>query len=125
MLARYTIYRRRPKDAGPLPEGIRQDTRWRTRHVLRPTQEIVEAFLNDPTDAAWEQFESAYRGLLKARLEEDRTGFEQLAQAAEDNDVHLGCSCPTKKNPNVRRCHTFLALGFMHEHFPELQVAYP
>ena len=53
MLSRYTIYRRRPANAGPLPNGIRRDTRYRTSHILRPTEDIVEAYLADPTDAAW------------------------------------------------------------------------
>ena len=56
MLSRYTIYRRRPANAGPLPDGIRQDTRYRTKHILRPSEDIVEAYLADPTDAAWRSF---------------------------------------------------------------------
>ena len=52
MLSRYTMYRRRPKDAPLLPDGIRKDTRYATKHVLRPTKEIVEAYLADPTEEA-------------------------------------------------------------------------
>jgi hypothetical protein len=60
MLSRYTIYRRRPPGAGALPKGIRQGTRYRTRHILRPTIEIVEAYLVDPTDAKWYVFKEQY-----------------------------------------------------------------
>jgi hypothetical protein len=125
MLSRYTIYRRRPPDAGPLPDGFRQDTRHRFRHILRPTKEIVEAYLTDPTDAAWRTFKRAYLAVLKERFREDRTPFDRLAQLAIDNDVYLGCSCPTKKNPIHGRCHIFLALEFMQKKYPKLEVVVP
>jgi hypothetical protein len=38
---------------------------------------------------------------------------------------HLGCSCPTAKNPDVMRCHTVLALRFMRAHYPALDIRYP
>lgn len=125
MLARYTIYRRRPKDGEPLPEGIRQDTRFRTKHILRPEQEIVEAFLDDPSDSGWRKFKAAYSELLAERFKNDREPFEQLARLASEQDVFLGCNCPTHKNPDVRHCHTFLALTFMKHHFPKLDVVFP
>ena len=75
MLARYTMYRTRPKDAGPLPEGIRQDSRWRTKHILRPTQEIVEAHLTDDSDEGWESFRSAYLEILEDRFQTDPTAL--------------------------------------------------
>ena len=40
-------------------------------------------------------------------------------------EVYLGCSCPTKKNPNVNHCHTVLALRFMSEHYPALDIVFP
>jgi len=113
MLSRYTMYRRRPAGAGPLPTGIRQDTRHRFRHILRPTKEIVDAYLADPTEAAWRTFRREYLARLKQRFCEDRTPFDKLAKLAIDNDVYLGCSCPTKKNLIHGRCHTYLALDFM------------
>ena len=125
MLARYTIYRRRPKDAPPLPDGIRQDTRWRTKHVLRPQQETVEEFLTDPSDAAWHDFKEAYTTSLVTRFQENREPFEQLARLASEHDVFLGCNCPTRKNPNVQHCHTYPGLVFMKEAFPELHVVLP
>lgn len=125
MLARYTIYRRRPKDAGPLPSGIRKDTRWRTKHVLRPTKELVDSLLADPSDEAWEQFSQVYLALLGERFAEDRRPFDELAETAMREDVHIGCSCPTRKNPDVRHCHTYLALRFMDEAYPDLAVIYP
>jgi uncharacterized protein YeaO (DUF488 family) len=125
MLSRYTIYRRRPKDAGPLPSGVRKDTRWRTRHVLRPTQELVETFLADPSDEAWEAFREGYLALLADRFADDRRPFDEFAEIAMVEDVYIGCSCPTKKNPDVRHCHTYLSLEFMDAKYPELEVIYP
>ena len=125
MLSRYTIYRRRPVDAGPLPDGIRQDTRHRFRHILRPTKEIVEAYLVDPTDAAWKTFRREYIALLKERFHSDRAPFDRLAKLATDNDVYLGCSCPTKSNPIHGRCHTYLALEFMQKKYRKLDVVVP
>ena len=48
-----------------------------------------------------------------------------LAALASERDVYLGCNCPTKANPRVDRCHTALALRFMKERFPELEVVFP
>lgn len=107
------------------PNHAGTHTRWRTRHILRPAQAVVEEFLDDLTDEAWERFQTAYIAVLNERLSADRSAFERLAELAQDSDVFLGCSCPTKKNPDVRHCHTYLALGFMQEHFPEVEVAWP
>ena len=125
MLSRYTIYRRRPADAGPLPNGIRRDTRYRTSHVLRPAKDLVEAYLTDTTDAAWRRFKKEYLALLKERFRENRAPFDELARLATDNDVFLGCNCPTKKNPIPGRCHTYLALEFMKKKRPSLEVVIP
>lgn len=125
MLSRYTIYRRRPIGAGPLPEGIRQDTRFRTKHILRPTQEIVERFLADSSEVGWDRFRDDYLAVLKSRWQADVLPFEDLAALAATNTVLLGCNCPTKKNPYVRHCHTWLALQFMQQNFPALPVKYP
>src|SRR5512140_278188 len=101
MLSRYTIIirRRRPASVGPLPNGIRQDTRYRYKHVLRPTKEIVEAYLADPSDSAWRTFKKAYLALLNKRFRQDHTPFNDLADLASNSDVYLGCNCPTKNNP--------------------------
>lgn len=125
MLSRYTIYRKRPADAGPLPEGIRKDTRWKTRHILRPTQSIVEEYLAAPSDGVWERFREAYLAVLESRFEQDRGPFDELATLAGREDVWLGCSCPTRKQPDVRHCHTWLALEFMQEKYPSLEVVFP
>ena len=125
MLARYRMYRgSRPAD-DPLPDGLRVDTRRHTRHVLRPPRDLVDAYLADPTDAAWAAFRSGYRAALEERIRESAEPFEALAEEAAQGDVYIGCSCPTKKNPDVRRCHTFLALEFMAERFPALEVVLP
>jgi uncharacterized protein YeaO (DUF488 family) len=125
VLKRYTIYRGSRPVHDPLPFGVRKDTRKHTKHPLRPTPELVEAYLASPTEAAWRRFRSGYRALLQARFANDRARFDELAALAADNDVHLGCSCPTRKNPRVERCHTYLALQFMKTHYPSLDVELP
>jgi len=125
MLSRYTMYRRRPTGAPPLPVGIRKDTRYATKHILRPTKEIVEIYLADPTDAAWKRFRKAYLAVLEVRFRADRAAFDQLSTLATDEAVFLGCNCPTKQNPRVGRCHTYLALEFMQKKFPKLNVVLP
>jgi hypothetical protein len=125
VLTRYRLYRG-PRPAGdPLPAGVRQDTRMHTGHCLRPERAAVEAYLAEPTPAAWRAFARAYRQVLAARFAADRAPFDALAAAAAGRDVHLGCSCPTAKNPDVRRCHTWLALEFMRRRYPRLEVVFP
>jgi len=124
MLTRYCIVR--GAKASTLPGGVRQDTRKHTRHVLRPTAEMVVAVLGRAGEpAAWRQFDLAYRALLEARFAADRTAFDQLAALARREDVLLGCNCPTAKNPDVRRCHTWHALAFMKQRYPDLDVRFP
>ena len=108
-----------------MPTGTRQDTRKHTRHFLRPSAELVAGYLAAPSDAAWESFRSGYLDLLGERLREDPGPFEELARLAGKGDVHLGCSCPTKKNPDPARCHTVLALRFMAKRFGDLVVDLP
>ena len=121
VLTRYSIVR--GAKASTLPAGVRQDTRKHTRHVLRPTEELVEAVLGHADDpAAWKRFEKDYRALLEQRFVDDRARFDALAALARRETVHLGCNCPTAKNPDVRRCHTTLALAFMKKKYPDLDV---
>ncbi|MBC8073420.1 MAG: hypothetical protein IAG13_34185 [Deltaproteobacteria bacterium] len=121
MLGRYTM--KRGVRAASLPVGLRQDTRKHTRHVLRPSAELVARVLApDADDGEWQRFATAYRALLEQRFAEDRGPFDALAELARTHDVWLGCSCPTAKNPDVRRCHTALALAFMRAHYPELDI---
>ena len=122
MLARYKMYRGPRPPWDPLPNGIRKDTRCHTKHPLRPTKAIVEAFLESPSDAAWEVFRSAYNSISEDRFREDRSPFDDLAALAIDHDVFLGCSCPTKKNLGFGHCHTYLALQFMKRKYPDLTV---
>ena len=125
MLARYTIVRgKRPPDQ-PLPDGVRLDTRRHTRHCLRPKRDIVDAYLADPSEASWRTFRQAYLREIQLRYAADPAPFDQLAELAAREDVYLGCSCPTKKNPDVHRCHTVLALGFMRERYPQLKITMP
>ena len=123
MLSRYTMKRGAP--VSQLPAGIRQDTRKHTRHPLRPTQELVAAYLAQPGDKAWTEFEESYMALIAARFEEDRAPFDRLASLASEQDVWLGCSCPTATNPRPDRCHTILALRFMRSSYPDLNVRIP
>jgi hypothetical protein len=128
MLTRYKIYRgKRPPDE-PLPAGIRQDTRRHTNHCLRPTREIVEAYLATPDHLkkkAWSVFEQQYNKLIKRRYDEDRRPFDQLADLAQSQDVYIGCNCPTKQNPEPDHCHTILALRFMKSRYRRLDVHFP
>lgn len=125
MLARYKIYRGKPPADAQRPEGIRKDTRKHTRHCLRPCAEIVLAYLANPSTETWKTFESSYLRSLQERWKADPTPFDNLADLATSENVYIGCSCPTAKNPDVRRCHTFLALKFMKERYPALEVEFP
>lgn len=124
MLARYRIIRgKRPPDE-PLPDGLRIDTRRHTRHVLRPSAEAVDVLLED-VDAGFAAFRAAYLALLQERFVHDRAPFDALAARARTEDVFIGCNCPTKRQPDVARCHTTLALEFMRDRYPDLDVRDP
>jgi len=123
MLARYHIVRGRRPEGDPLPRGLRQDTRKHTRHVLHPTASLVQALLDDP--AAFERFAREYRELLERRFTSERERFDELAELARQQDVYLGCNCPTTRQPDVQRCHTVLALAFLRERYPDLIVRMP
>ena len=125
MLARYKIYRGKPPADAHRPEGIRQDARKHTRHCLRPPKDIVAEYLAHPTLKIWKKFESEYLQNLDESFEADPTPFDNLANLASTENVYIGCSCPTAKNPNVQHCHTVLALRFMKEHYPALEVLFP
>lgn len=122
-LHRYQM--RRGAKASELPSGVRQDTRKHTQHPLRPPAEAVTRYLASPSDEAWRRFADAYREEVLARWRADPRLFDELAELARRQDVHLGCSCPTKKNPSVRRCHTWLALELMAEKYADLDVRFP
>lgn len=123
MLTRYQIVRGVP--AAKLPKGVRQDTRKHTRHPVRPSPELVKDFLEAPGDAAWRKLSTRYRALLEERFAEDRAPFDAIAEQARHEKVLFGCNCPTQKNPDVRHCHTWLALEFFHQHYPDLEVRLP
>lgn len=126
MIGRYRIVRGARPAGDPLPEGIRQDTRKHTAHVLRPTDEIVAPFLADPaSERGFARFRAAYLKLLEQRLREKPEAFAALVRLATSNAVFLGCNCPTAKQPDVRHCHTSLALEFLAQHYPELAVERP
>lgn len=123
MLARYQMKRGTP--ASELPQGIRQDTRKHTHHMLRPPAELVVEYLAEPSDASAKRFRAGYRKAVLARRAADPEAFDQLAQLAREADVFLGCSCPTHKNPNVSHCHTWFALELMSEIYDDLDVRFP
>ena len=126
MLGRYKIYRGKRDQADPLPKGLRQDARWRrTKHPLHPAKAMVKEFLAAPTSTAWRAFRKAYWDELEHRYRKDSAPFDRLADLADETDVFLGCSCPTKANPRVDHCHTFVALEFMKSKYPDLQVQFP
>jgi hypothetical protein len=125
VLARYTMYRGKRPASDPLPSGVRQDTRKHTRHCLRPTEEMVRRYLTDPVAYSWRDFKTDYMELVRARYDQDRRPFDLLSTFAQKTDVFLGCSCPTKKNPDVAQCHTVLALEFMRARYKSMKVAFP
>jgi hypothetical protein len=125
MLARYQIVRGKRSPSNPLPNGRRIDTRKHTRHVLRPEAASVESLIANPDARAFARFENDYRALLAARFAADRRPFDALAELAKHEDVFIGCSCPTSFNPDVRRCHTTLALEFMRRKYPKLEIEMP
>jgi uncharacterized protein YeaO (DUF488 family) len=98
------------------------DVRKHTRHVLRPDAESVQRFLANPTDAEFRRFAEHYERTLEQRFRKERPRFDELADLAEQSDVYLGCNCPTRTNPDVRHCHTVLALAFMKKKYPKLHV---
>lgn len=125
MLARYRIVRGKRPPGEPLPAGHRVDTRKHTHHVLRPEPALVVAYLKQPGAASFSRYRKEYLARLSARFAEDRAPFDALAAEAMKSDVYLGCNCPTLKNPDVRHCHTYLALLFMKEKYPKLEVVLP
>ncbi len=125
MLSRYRIVRGRRPPGDAAPRGILQDTRKHTRHCLRPTPELVARVLATGDAAAWRTFAAAYRRVLARRFAGDRAAFDHLAALATDDDVFLGCNCPTQQQPSVRRCHTWIALEFMRASYPRLRVVFP
>ena len=122
MLARYHIARGQRAPDDPLPAGRRQDTRKHTRHVLRPTAAIVERFLKAPDARGFKEFRAAYIALLRQRFDTERKAFDTLAELARNEHVYLGCNCPTARQPDIGHCHTSLALEFMKERYPDLDV---
>ena len=125
MLGRYHIVRGKRPPGDPLPEGVRQDTRKHTRHVLRPDADAVASYLAAPGPAAWREFARDYEALLTRRRAADRGAFDALAQLAREQDVWLGCNCPTARNPDVLRCHTYLALQFLSRAYADLEIVWP
>lgn len=101
------------------------DTRKHTQHFLRPPAAEVEAFIQAPTNAQFKHFANAYRAALHERFARNRAPFDELAKLAAEEDVFLGCNCPTRWNPDVNHCHTTLALAFMKRKYPKLSVRMP
>ena len=108
-----------------LPQGIRQDTRKHTRHILRPPEDLVKAYLAPDSELPWDSFRSQYMAVIQKRFVENAAPFDALAQLARTNIVYLGCSCPTAANPRLDHCHTWLALEFMERAYPDLEVSFP
>jgi hypothetical protein len=125
MIARYRIVRGRRPPEDPLPDGVRQDTRKHTRHVLRPEAAAVRRLLASPSEAAFRDFRASYLATIERRFASDRAPFDELAELGRQRDVYLGCNCPTRTQPDVARCHTVLALEFLAGHYPDLHVVRP
>lgn len=125
MLARYRIPRI-PPPGYKKPDGKCIDIRYRwKRRCLAPPKKLVLDYLENPSERTWKVYEKKYLELLKSRYTTRKEEFDEIVSLAKDNDVHLGCSCPTIKNPDVYRCHTVLALRFMKQKYPRLKVKFP
>jgi hypothetical protein len=125
MLARYQIVRGKRSPDQPLPAGRRIDTRKHTRHFLRPEAAAVALLLASNDEASYARFAQTYEATLAERFAAQRASFDALADQARSGDVYLGCSCPSRANPDVQRCHTVLALRFMQTHYRGLKVIFP
>jgi hypothetical protein len=90
----------------------------RRRRSSKPT------FLNRPIRRGW-SFALRIWLCFRSDLTPTTLHFDELVALATENDVYLGCNCPTKKNPIVGRCHTYLALEFMQKKFPRLKIVVP
>ncbi len=101
------------------------NTTWAVKHFLSPSKEMVDKYIGSPSVEAWEEYKKLYLDLIKIRFSNNPLPFERLAKQAIDEDVYLGCYCPTKINPDVYKCHTILALKFMEQHYPDLDVVFP
>ena len=108
-----------------MPDGIRKDTRSYRNHILSPSEPLVKEYLAAPNEAAWRKFKREYLKLLERGFKKDHSSFVKFAQLAIEQDVFIGCSCPTKVNPDITHCHTYLALQFMKKKFPKLHVVFP
>src|SRR3954471_24489849 len=97
MIGRYRIVRGVRSADDPLPEGQRQDTRKHTRHILRPSADLVTPFLRQPSASGFASFRAGYLRLLEERFRRDRKPFDALYELARRSDVFLGCNCPTAK----------------------------
>jgi hypothetical protein len=86
---------------------------------------MVTEFLSGSVADPWQIFKHRYLTLIRRRFQEDRTLFDTLAADAMCSNVYLGCSCPTQRNPDVRQCHTYPALEFMGQSYPDLLVVFP
>ena len=129
MLGRYRIARGQPLSALParVRKGVRIDTRKHTNSFLRPTAAMVEAMLSGPPEGHERRFRTFardYRRLLAERFREDRAPFDELHRLALEQDVFLGCNCPTARQPDVRHCHTSLALEYLARKYPDLDVRF-
>jgi hypothetical protein len=85
----------------------------------------MRTLLASPPDrrpAAWREYAKSYRKLIAERFAQDRAPFDRLARQAGEGSVFLGCSCPSAVNPDASHCHVVLALQFMHQHYPDLDV---
>src|SRR6185369_3197047 len=77
MLGRYKHQRYVPK-----PKGHWILTQWKNRTCVSPTEDLVNEYLNNPTDAAWAKYEETYRRVLEERFAADRKPFDELARLA-------------------------------------------
>lgn len=123
MLSRFQI--KRGVNYPRVPGALFKDTRKHVKaHVLAPTKDMVTRYLSQPTLDTWQWFQREYLLELQKRADERPEEFEELRRLAQTGDYYLGCSCPTPRNPLPCRCHTIVALEFMKERYPDLNVEF-
>ncbi len=101
------------------------DTTYAAKHFLSPTEAMVKKYQSSPSDTAWREYENEYLKIIQERFEKNQELFDVLARRAMNENVKLGCFCPTRRIPDVYMCHTVIALRFMQEKYPELEVELP
>jgi len=120
VLARYQIVRGKRPEGNPLPEGVRVDIRKHTKHFLRPTRQR-RGVPERPGRRAFRQFSARYDPTCRPVSPKNGARSTPCGTGRKRRRLPR-MHCPTRTNPEVTRCHTVLALGFMKRKYPRLPI---